>query len=362
MPNQFCRYLSNGYTFVINRDYEIGVKPCCLYHSKGISLGPNLLKDRLEKFATKTDWPLECHRCRVLERAGQQSLRQSSIDWIDDNETSSDPVSIDIQLDTECNAACVICNEYASSLWTKQKQKLNNQQVKFYSNTTIIDQSIDKIVKTVSLDKVKYIKFFGGEPLFTDTHLKFLKHISNPGQVTLHYTTNGSIYPNDETLAMWRNFKTVIFAASIDGIQEQFDYIRWPLPWHKVSDNLLRIKHNPDIWNVMFRIEFTVNFLNAYYVDRMETWVSENLATNSAGDKTEINFHPCTGIWDINKMSPGIKNLILTKYPSTHLIHKMINNLPQPLALHDWKEFVNTWDPRRKNSWQTAFPDLVELI
>jgi hypothetical protein len=161
---------------------------------------------------------------------------------------------------------------------------------------------------------------------------------------------------------MWRNFKTVIFAASIDGIEQQFDYIRWPLPWHKVSDNLLRIKHNPDIWNVMFRIEFTVNFLNAYYFDRVATWVSENLATNSSGDKTEINLHPCWGIWDINKMSPGIKNLILTKYPDTHAIYKMVNNMPQPLTLHEWQDFVTTWDARRNNSWKTAFPDLVDLI
>jgi len=362
MPNQFCRYLSNGYSFQIGRNNEVGVNPCCLYRRKGILLGTDLLKHRQEKFNTITDWTAECDRCRVLEQAGQLSLRQSGIDWIDDNETSQDPVSIDIYLDNECNAACVICNENSSSLWIKEKKKLNNQPVKFYSDKTIIDQSIDKIVKTVSLDKVKYIKFFGGEPLFTDTHLRFLEHVSNPGQVTLHYTTNGSIYPNDETLAMWRNFKTVIFAASIDGIEQQFDYVRWPLPWHKVSDNLLRIKHNPDIWNVMFRIEFTVNFLNAYYFDRVETWVSENLDTNSSGDKTEINLHPCGGIWDLNKMSPGIRHLILTKYPSTHVIHKMISNLPQTLTLYEWRDFVTTWDSRRNNSWKTAFPDLVDLI
>ena len=362
MPNQFCRYLSNGYSFKIGKDKGVLVNPCCLYGHKGISLGPDLLKNRLEKFDTVTDWTGACSSCHVLEQAGLPSLRQSGSDWISDNETTHDPVSIDIYLDNECNAACVICNEKSSSLWAKEKQKLNDQPIRFYSDKIIIDQSIDNIVKTVSLDQVRYIKFFGGEPLFTDTHLRFLKHIPNSAQVTLHYTTNGSIYPNDATLAMWRNFKTVIFAASIDGIQEQFNYIRWPLPWQKVSDNLLRIKNNPDIWNVMFRLEFTVNFLNAYYFDRVEKWVSENLATNSSGDKTEINLHPCQGIWDLTKMPESIKNLVLTKYPSTHLIHKLISNLPQPLPMYQWQDFVNTWDSRRNNSWKTAFPDLVGLI
>ena len=361
MSNQFCKYLSNGYSFRTTENNSVRVKPCCFYKDNGILLSPNLLKDRLKKFNTITDWTPECNTCHVLEQSGQQSLRQTGIDWIADD-ASLDPVSVDINLDNECNAACVTCDKYSSSLWLKENQKLNNTQVKFYRNKTIIDQSINEIVKIISLDKIKYIKFSGGEPLFTDTHLRFLKHVLTPSQVTLHYTTNGSIYPNDETLAVWRNFKTVIFAASIDGIKEQFNYIRWPLPWNKVSDNLLRIKHNPDIWNVMFRIEFTVNFLNAYYFDRVETWVSENLATNSGGDKTEINLHPCWGTWDINKMSPSIKNLILAKYPSTHIIHKMINNLPLPLTLSNWKDFVNTWDARRNNSWKTAFPDLVDLI
>jgi hypothetical protein len=360
MPNQFCRYLSNGYSFHINKNNNVDVRPCCFYGGNGIPLTQDLLENRLQKFNTVTEWTRDCQRCFDLEKSGLSSLRQSGPDWITDSETSLDPVSIDVHLDNECNAACITCDENFSSLWLKEKQKLNSQSVQFYSDKTAINQSVDAIVKTVSLKQVKYIKFFGGEPLFTDTHLRFLNHVPNPSLVTLHYTTNGSIYPNDETLAVWRNFKTVIFAASIDGIEEQFNYVRWPLTWQKVSGNLLRIRNNPDIWNVMFRIEFTVNFLNAYYFDRVEKWVAENLATNLSGDKTEINLHPCWAVWDLNKMPMGIKNLILTKYPDFHVIHRMVSNLPRSLSLGKWQDFVNIWDSRRNNSWQTAFPDLVK--
>jgi organic radical activating enzyme len=362
MPNQFCRYLSNGYSFSINKNNNVNVAPCCFYRNSGILLTQDLLENRLQKFNTVTDWTQDCQTCYELEQAGQPSLRQSGPDWIADDVTSLDPVSIDIHLDNECNAACVTCDEKSSSLWIKEKQKLNSQHVQFYSDKTANNQAIDNILKTVSLEQVKYIKFFGGEPLFTDTHLRFLKHISNPSQITLHYTTNGSIYPNDETLAIWRNFKTVIFAASLDGIEEQFDYVRWPLPWNKVSKNLIRLKENKDISNLMFRVEFTANFLNTYYFDRLENWIKNNLETNSSGDKTEINIHPCWGAWDLNKMTLGIKNLILTSYPSTHIIHKMIGNLPQSQPLGNWQDFVNTWELKRNNSWQTAFPELVKLI
>jgi hypothetical protein len=212
----------------------------------------------------------------------------------------------------------------------------------------------------VSLNKLKYVKFFGGEPLFTDTHLKFIKHIPHPETVTLHYTTNGSIYPTQETFEVWKKFQTVIFAASLDGIEEQFDYVRWPLSWHKVSKNLIRIRENKNICNLMFRVEFTANFLNTYYFDRLENWINQHLYTNLSGDKTELNIHHCWGgVWDLEKMPLNIREVVLKKYSNDHTIHRLVANLPSPTSLDPWKNFINTWDSRRNNSWQTAFPDLI---
>lgn len=360
MPNQFCRYMRNGYSFSMHRN-QVNVRPCCLYKTSLI-LDSQLLQNRQRIFESVNDWTNDCAKCKILEDAGQQSLRQTGPIWIKDLEQSQDPVTIDINLDHECNAACVICDEYSSTLWEKENLKLNNKKIKITQDSGQVDQAIDQIVNTVSLKKLTYVKFFGGEPLFTDTHLKFIKHIPYPEQVTLHYTTNGSIYPNDEVLSAWKKFKVVIFAASLDGIQDQFDYVRWPLPWSKVSKNLVRLRQNTDIWNLMFRVEFTVNFLNAYYFDRLETWIKDNLDTNLSGDKTEINIHSCWGIWALEKMPESIRKLVKQKYPSDHAIHKLVANLSNPTSLLPWENFVKSWDSRRNNNWQTAFPELVKLI
>ena len=362
MSNQFCRYLSNGYSFNIIKNNSVIVGPCCLYKNK-IPFDSHLLKARKLKFESITGWTDNCSSCKILEDAGQKSLRQTGPDWIDDLESSQDPVSIDIHLDNECNAACVTCKEHSSSLWKKENLKLHNKTIKINKDDDAINNIVNRIVNTVSLEKLKYVKFFGGEPLFTDTHLKFIKHIPHPEQVTLHYTTNGSIYPNDAVLEAWKKFKTIIFAASLDGIEEQFNYVRWPLPWHKVSQNLIRLKENKDISNLMFRVEFTANFLNSYYFDRLEDWIKNNLNTNLGGDNTEINIHPCWGgIWDLEKMPHNIRELVLKKYPANHIIHKLVDNLPLPTSLVPWENFVNTWDNRRNNSWQTVFPELARLI
>jgi hypothetical protein len=362
MPNQFCRYLSNGYSFNMNQSNSIIVGPCCLYKNK-IQFNSQLFENRKQYFESITQWTDSCSHCKVLEDAGQLSLRQSGPDWIDSNEDSQDPVSLDIQLDVECNAACVICNASSSTLWQKEKLKLNNKTIKINKSDNLVNDAIDRIVKTVSLEKLKYVKFFGGEPLFTDTHLKFMQHIPHPEQVTLHYTTNGSIYPKDEVIKEWRKFKTIIFAASIDGIEEQFNYTRWPLSWAKVSKNLIRLRENKDIWNLMFRVEFTANFLNTYYFDQLQNWVTNNFNTNLSGDKTEINIHHCFGgIWDLKQMPQSIRHLILNKYPTNHIIHQLIANLAPQTSLDSWQKFVSTWDNRRNNSWKTAFPDLVNYL
>ena len=361
MPNNFCRYLSNGYSFTLKLNDELTVKPCCWY-VREIPVDSSLQENRKKLFESVSSWTANCNKCQMLENAGQQSLRQTGADWILDSDDFQDPVTIDIHLDTQCNAACVTCNPHSSSLWAKEQSKLQNKKITINPATTT--SAIDKIVSNISLEKVKYVKFFGGEPLFTDTHLRFLEHVPNPEQVTLHYTTNGSVYPNGEVLNVWKKFKLIIFAASLDGIEQQFDYVRWPLTWDKVSKNLLRIRDNKNIQNLMFRVEFTANFLNTYYFDRLESWVQQNLATNQWGDKTDLNIHFCFGSWDLNNMPESVQNLVIKKYPRDHVIHRMVANIkPKPsINLISWQNFVATWDTRRDNSWKTAFPELVDCV
>jgi hypothetical protein len=368
MANQFCGYLSNGYALYVAKingvkvTPEITVAPCCLYKGQEIIFDSQLLENRKTIFESVTGWTSSCSKCKKMEDIGATSLRTSSFDWIDSAENSQDAISLDIHLDNECNAACVICSEGCSSLWKKENAKLHNEKIRIIKNENFIDEQIDRIFEIIPLQKLKYVKFFGGEPLFTDTHLKFIKRIPNPGQVTLHYTTNGSIYPNKQVLSVWKSFKVIIFAASLDGVGDQFNYVRWPLPWHKVSKNLIRIRENKDTVNVMFRVEFTANFLNSYYYDCLEEWIADNLPTNNAGDKTELGLHPCRGIWGIEKMPLAIREQIMKKYPSDHVMHRLVKNLPEPTSLDPWRNFVETWDKRRNNSWQNAFPDLVPYI
>jgi len=361
MPNSFCRYLSNGFSFKLDNRNQLLVTPCCWFNNPIPVVDGRLLDDHKKSFGSIKTWVPDCNKCQQLEQAGQQSMRQAGSDWISNNVDDNSAVSIDINLDIECNAACVICSKSSSTLWSKEIAKQNKQKYKI-QNDNLVHQHIQTIVKNLDLKKLTYVKFFGGEPLFTDSHLQFIKQIPFPEQVTLHYTTNASIYPNMETLALWKKFKCVIFAASLDGIADQFDYVRWPLPWKKVTDNLKRLQANTELTNLVFRVEFTANFLNAYYYDRLETWVKHHLSSNHWGDATEIGIHPCHGTWDLKKMPQAVRDLVLEKYAESHVMHKLVKNLPEPDSLSVWAEFVNRWDSVRNNSWKLAFPELASAV
>jgi sulfatase maturation enzyme AslB (radical SAM superfamily) len=359
MSNNFCRYLSNGYSFIVNQlDNSIGVRPCCWFR------GSIRLDDQVElnraRYNAINSWIPECTQCQILEKSGQQSLRQSAFDWIG-NVNHTRPISVDITFDKTCNAACVICDDVSSTLWYKEKQKLINESFVIKTDVADIDDKIDKIAQAFDYTDLRYVKFFGGEPLFTDTHLKFLKTIPNPKNVTVHYTTNGSIFPSAGTLEQWSHFKTIIFAASLDGTDQQFDYVRWPLPWHKVSDNLLRLRAQK-VHNIMFRVEFTVNFLNAWYFDRLQQWVNDNWATNEFGDPTELNVHHCVGVFDPQCMPENLRKETMQKYPPGHVIHRMISGLAEPMSLTPFNEFTNTWDQRRKQNWRQSFSEIEHLF
>jgi len=167
--------------------------------------------------------------------------------------------------------------------------------------------------------------------------------------------------PNDRTKAVWEKFHCIVFAVSVDGVDQQFDYIRWPLTWYKVSQNLYRIKQDK-ISNVMFRIEFTVNFLNAWYFNTVENWVKDHFAHNAFGDATDINLHLCEGhIFDPAFMPETLRQAVLKKYSTQHKIHRLVQNLPVKQS-KQFFHFADTWDQIRSNNWREAFAEIQHLI
>jgi hypothetical protein len=133
-------------------------------------------------------------------------------------------------------------------------------------------QQIDSV-----LTDIRYIEFTGGEPFMIDEHFDMLQGIVDRGiahQVEIHYNTNGTQYPTRGE-AIWRHFKTVEIAFSIDDLGARFEYQRTNADWAVVLDNITSFQYlKTQMPNLQLQCCSTVNVFNVRYINELAHWVA----------------------------------------------------------------------------------------
>jgi MoaA/NifB/PqqE/SkfB family radical SAM enzyme len=148
---------------------------------------------------------------------------------------------LDLKLGNICNLKCRICGSWSSSqyateeiTWTDpsdRKQSMAYQMLRagaWPRENQNFWQEIDQC-----LTDIRYIEFTGGEPFMIDEHFDMLQGIVDRGiahQVEIHYNTNGTHFP-ERGPDIWRHFKTVEIAFSVDDIGARFEYQRTNAAW-----------------------------------------------------------------------------------------------------------------------------------
>ena len=236
--------------------------------------------------------PQTCRKCWNEERGGRTSKRMHTLDrlkhvlgeqtWTKD---AKPLMFLDLKLGNICNLKCRICGSWSSSqfaaeeiAWApreEQKQTYAYQMLRAGAWPRDNDQFWSQIDSV--LDDIRYIEFTGGEPFMIQEHFAMLQGIVDRGiahQVEIHYNTNGTHYP-EQAPEIWRHFKTVEIAISIDDIGERFEYQRSNAVWAEVEENVarfhvLRSKNS----NIQLQCCSTVNVFNVRYIDRLAHWIA----------------------------------------------------------------------------------------
>ena len=136
----------------------------------------------------------------------------------------SEPLKIrylELTTSNTCNQTCVTCSSYFSSKWRKIEKEFNRPISPSYH---LEGDSIEKIFKI--LPDLKYIMIKGGEPFADKNNLRILKELAevNPS-CELTIISNFQNIPDEwyDTLMLLKNMKV---SASVDGINETYDWIR----------------------------------------------------------------------------------------------------------------------------------------
>lgn len=286
------------------------VRPCCLAEEELIDnngekfnlatanflevQNSNHMQDLRQQFLDGKQ-PQTCRKCFREERSGRTSKRMHTLNRLkhilkDQEEWTADSkplIFLDLKLGNICNLKCRICGSWSSSTFAieelqwlrhgeEKKESYHYQMLKkgaWPKENQQFWSEIDQVA-----DQIRYIEFTGGEPFMIQEHFNMLQGIIDRGiahQVEIHYNTNGTQWPEGAE-EIWKHFKTVEIAFSIDDVEQRFEYQRSNAIWTEVCTNLTRFqelrKRRP---NIQLQVCTTVNVFNVYYLEYVANWIDQ---------------------------------------------------------------------------------------
>ena len=344
------------------------IKPCCKYAT---NIASNLhdyknsteLKTLKEQFL-KGEQPAGCARCWEDEDAGLNSKRVLDFKYVfkeqvpDLNKTAI----LSIPFGNTCNLACRICYSYSSSKWVTEEKKLQSfiPIDKIYSHTQFYrDKAFMDEIQKLSSDLI-LAEFPGGEPLLTGAteHLGYISSL--PKTASLHYFTNGTIFPNDKFLNEWTKFERVELQLSVDDFGRRFEYNRWPGNWAEVSSNISKfIQFSNANKNIVINVGQVVSIFTVYYLPEFLIWCLKSKLPIPHFTILKDPLH-----YSITTFPRPVKEAIAAKLsnPKFEGIVKHMMSADNSKEFETTMKYVTLLDRQRNQSFAETFPELHQLI
>lgn len=351
-----------------SHDNSLGFNQCCL--STSMLQAPQNIDQlwqheslrEIREINKKNIWLKECWQCERAENAGIKSFRQSMVEGLEIKENPSGPQRIDLLFDRSCNLACRTCGPHSSTLWIKHL-KDNGLSVNIDSGPNTNLDTIRKILTTLDLSNLKQIQFCGGETLLGNTYWSVAELISNlvpdaHEKLLLGLQTNGTQPIEEKYYDIMEKFKLVKFMISIDGINDRFEYLRWPACWSQVVDNIFTIREKVPS-NVMFYIQECTSNLNLYYFYEVSNWVKNNFDQNRFEDKNDHSVQLANHRYlDVNNITQEYFDAL----QGTKQLKLISNNWQEnPEKIRRFITETEKFDKFRKQDWKKTFPEVANF-
>ena len=285
------------------------VRPCCLAEEEIVddtgekfnlataqfsTIQNSQYMRQLRQEFTDGKQPQTCRKCWREERSGRTSKRMHTLDrlkhMLPDQDWTVDAkplMFLDLKLGNICNLKCRICGSWSSSTFATEElqwlqpgedRKTNHhyhmlRQGAWPRENPTFWTEIEKVS-----DQIQYIEFTGGEPFMIQEHFDLLQGLVDQGiagRIEIHYNTNGTQWPEGAE-DIWRHFKTVEIAFSIDDVGARFEYQRSNAVWAEVCNNIARFQDmRRRCTNIQLQVCATVNVFNVCYLEELSHWIEQ---------------------------------------------------------------------------------------
>lgn len=333
-----------------------------------------------EKFLN-ADWPGACRKCRDAELIGGSSLRTLHLANKHWQGGAIEILGLDLRLGNFCNARCVFCGPTNSTGWYADHVALRGELHFFGDLRTKISLRpgtdgqlthdsnalnwwrYSQSWKNLQCADVGLldITFSGGEPLLINEHLAFLEQLVTSNQsskINITYKTNLSILPVHAT-AIWQRFKSVKFVASIDGINDAFSYLRYPLHWQDFLENISLLKQASQGAYIL-EMGLTLGAVTLLEMASTCEWINNNWP----GTNIVVNNVQFPQILQLGVLPKAVRaraaeriKLLPTRY-SDKILPYLMSSRSSPISVDQLKSFLDNLDKIRNTNWTCALPEL----
>jgi len=273
----------------------------------------------------------------------------------------------------QCNLDCYMCIPYDSSvrLQTMHSEELKDENVfSDYSKqrlklpkVTMIDDVIRQIAELSPY--IYNLKLIGGEPLVMKKFYKLLQAVIDTGHakdIMLKYQTNMTVleFEKHKITEYIPEFLLFEFTVSLDGIEEENNYIRRRSNWEEIKRNMEYVSLYP---NVEVNINGTISFLSVLNFYKLIEWAKTN------GDIIkQINWSNIRGPAKLcaNVLPQKIKNKLIPLYEDFPDIQNVLIEGNHGLSHQDALDYLLMQDNKYKGTkWEMhlfeVFPELEEF-
>jgi molybdenum cofactor biosynthesis enzyme MoaA len=352
----YCPDLFQNLYIQKNNANQVELGFCCVSRLSPpvnkIDFNDDYLETQRQKYLLTESLPESCSPCVQAELSSTTSRRLQRLQYTIHNfSTNNNLKFLQYNCDNICNLKCIACSSACSSSWIDDEIKLG---IRKYKN--IKPTKNNNLLFDFKLEGIQDIYFNGGEPLLTKDHINVLNYIVekiDPCNIHINYNTNATLIPNNEVIRLWEKFASVTLIASIDALESQFEYIRYPGKWKAVHDNLkeykkfsiVKIGANIGVHNIMY--------FNELYDYALENEILFNFQSDTIGylslKNLPIHLKPAV-ISHISKAKESsTKNILLNTLNTNHNC-----NL-------SWVKYLKNLDRIRNTNWKDSLSELYKL-
>lgn len=356
------------------------ISPCCKfrwdrYDSPPCDIRQNSFDDYRSHTVLKAikqdfeqgQWPLGCDRCRIEEANNIESKRQLDYTrWKEHYDVCDRTtwLTASLAFGNTCNLTCITCGPDSSSRWQQEyflKHRVNILPHHFYKQNFVHDFLIHA-------PEIVHLDIPGGEPFLAGTleQLDLLQHLVDSGRapsISLHYTTNTTVIPDQRWWDLWSHFKEIDLQISIDAVGNKNSYIRYPSDWGTIYNNIQHYQNQQNqLENFRMSVSHTVSAYNIYYLPEFLTWcVDQGLPKPWLG-RVHAPQEMRPSVWPYKAKRHIIDHLQSSTHQDCHIWAGLLANTDDSDYFSKFLETVQWHDAYRGLSFPQVFPELAPYL